>query len=199
MKRRCVEGEWLAALAMCVAAAAASTTADRDAQHSRFLAESHAAMQKMMAAMDATPTGDVDADFATMMTAHHMGAIEMAQALLRSGGNEQLRRLAQEIIVTQQQEIAVMRLALTQHEKAVATADDAVSPGSVARQATSAGPGVGVSHRDRVYAAEQFSNTVSVTDPADNSLVGVMRLGDPTPGNLSPLYRGQLLVHGMGF
>ena len=60
-------------------------------------------------------------------------------------------------------------------------------------------PDVPVSHRDRVYAAEQFSNTVSVTDPADNRLLGVIRLGDPQPGNLSPLYRGQLLVHGMGF
>ncbi len=56
-----------------------------------------------------------------------------------------------------------------------------------------------VSHRDRVYAAEQFSNTVSVTDPADNRFLGVIRLGDPQPGNLSPLYRGQVLVHGMGF
>lgn len=60
-------------------------------------------------------------------------------------------------------------------------------------------PDVPVSHRDRVYAAEQFSNTVSVTDPADNKLLGVIRLGDPQPGNLSPLYKGQLLVHGMGF
>ena len=60
-------------------------------------------------------------------------------------------------------------------------------------------PEVPVSHRDRVYAAEQFSNTVSVTDPADNKLLGVIRLGDPQPGNFSPLYRGQLLVHGMGF
>ena len=60
-------------------------------------------------------------------------------------------------------------------------------------------PDVPVSHRDRVYAAEQFSNTVSVTDPADNRLLGVIRLGDPNPGNFSPLYRGQLLVHGMGF
>ena len=56
-----------------------------------------------------------------------------------------------------------------------------------------------VSHHDRVYAAEQFSNTVSVTDPADNKLLGVIRLGDPSPTNFSPLYRGQLLVHGMGF
>lgn len=60
-------------------------------------------------------------------------------------------------------------------------------------------PDVPVSHRDRVYAAEQFSNTVSVTDPMDNKLLGVIRLGDPQPGNFSPLYKGQVLVHGMGF
>ena len=62
-----------------------------------------------------------------------------------------------------------------------------------------AAPDMPISHRDRVYAAEQFSNTVSVTDPASNTLLGVIRLGDPQPGNLSPLYRGQVLVHGMGF
>src|SRR6195952_1909600 len=62
-----------------------------------------------------------------------------------------------------------------------------------------ADPDVPVSHHDRVYAAEQFSNTVSVTDPADNKLLGVIRLGDPQPGNFSPLYKGQVLVHGMGF
>jgi YVTN family beta-propeller protein len=60
-------------------------------------------------------------------------------------------------------------------------------------------PDIPVSHRDRVYAAEQFSNTVSVIDPADNKLLGVIRLGEPSPMNFSPLYRGQLLVHGMGF
>jgi YVTN family beta-propeller protein len=60
-------------------------------------------------------------------------------------------------------------------------------------------PDVPVSHRDRVYAAEQFSNTVSVTDPADNTLLGVIRLGEPQPTNFSPLYRGQVLVHGLGF
>ena len=56
-----------------------------------------------------------------------------------------------------------------------------------------------ISGRDRFYTADQFSNTVSVINPADNTLLGVIRLGDPAPGNLSPLYRGQLLVHGMGF
>jgi YVTN family beta-propeller protein len=67
------------------------------------------------------------------------------------------------------------------------------APGAVSDQ------DIPVSHRDRVYSAEQFSNTVSVTDPVDNRLVGVVKLGDPQPGNFSPLYKGQVLVHGMGF
>ncbi len=60
-------------------------------------------------------------------------------------------------------------------------------------------PDIAISHHDRVYAAEQFSNTVSVTDPVDNKLLGVIKLGDPQPGNFSPLYKGQVLVHGMGY
>jgi YVTN family beta-propeller protein len=60
-------------------------------------------------------------------------------------------------------------------------------------------PDIAVSHKDRFYTSDQFSNTVSVIDPADNKLLGVIRLGDATPTNLSPLYKGQLLVHGMGF
>src|SRR6201746_995131 len=60
-------------------------------------------------------------------------------------------------------------------------------------------PDIPVSHRDRVYTGDQFSNTVSVTDPVENKLLGVIRLGDPSPMNFSPLYKGQVLVHGMGF
>ena len=58
---------------------------------------------------------------------------------------------------------------------------------------------IAISSRDRVYLSDQTSNTVSVVDPASEKLLGVIRLGDPLPGNLSPLYKGQLLVHGMGF
>jgi YVTN family beta-propeller protein len=84
---------------------------------------------------------------------------------------------------------------------AATVATMAVAPFALAGQApgSSSDPDTPVSHRDRVYAAEQFSNTVSVIDPADNRLVGVIRLGDPSPGNISPLYRGQVLVHGMGY
>ena len=52
---------------------------------------------------------------------------------------------------------------------------------------------------DRVYTAEQTSNTVSVIDPATNKYLGSIHLGEDVPLALSPLYRGELLVHGMGF
>ena len=77
-----------------------------------FLAENNAAMTKMMDGMAVKPTGDVDRDFVAMMVPHHQGAIDMAVAELRHGHNEQLRRLAQEIVVTQQEEIAAMRMAV---------------------------------------------------------------------------------------
>jgi hypothetical protein len=77
-----------------------------------FLAENEAAMSKMMSAMEAKPTGDIDRDFVAMMVPHHQGAIDMAVLQLRYGKNEQLRRIAQEIIVGQMQEIAAMKLAI---------------------------------------------------------------------------------------
>jgi uncharacterized protein (DUF305 family) len=92
-----------------VAACLAATPAEAP-----FMTENDTAMTKMMAAMEIKPSGDVDKDFVAMMAPHHQGAIDMAQAELRYGRNEQLRRLAQEIIVTQQQEIAAMKLALGQ-------------------------------------------------------------------------------------
>jgi uncharacterized protein (DUF305 family) len=93
-----------------------------------FLADNVTAMSKMMVDMGIRPSGDVDSDFVSMMTPHHQGAIEMAQAELRYGHNEQLKRMAQEIIVTQQQEIAAMRLALGQPLPPSAPASDQLSP-----------------------------------------------------------------------
>lgn len=71
------------------------------------------AMTAMQAAMERVQhTGNPDADFAAMMIAHHQGAIEMAKVELLYGTDPRLRRLAQEIIITQRSEIAVMQLAL---------------------------------------------------------------------------------------
>ena len=68
-----------------------------------------------------------------------------------------------------------------------------------AQQAPWGRPDIPVSAHDRVYAADQTSNTVSVIDPSSDKLLGVIRLGDPVPGALSPLYLGELLVHGLGY
>ncbi len=83
-----------------------------NAAEATFLAENDTAMTKMMNDMTVKPTGDIDRDFALMMIPHHQGAVDMALAELRYGKNEQLRRIAQEIIVDQLQEIAAMRLAI---------------------------------------------------------------------------------------
>jgi len=77
-----------------------------------FLKENDAAMTKMMNDMAIKPSGDIDRDFVAMMSPHHQGAIDMAISELRHGKNEQLRRIAQEIIVDQMQEIAAMKLAI---------------------------------------------------------------------------------------
>jgi len=71
--------------------------------------------------------------------------------------------------------------------------------GAFAQQAPWGRADIPVSGHDRVYAADQTSNTISVIDPSSNKLLGVIRLGDPVPGALSPLYKGELLVHGLGY
>src|SRR5271155_1080408 len=80
-----------------------------------FLGASETSMREMMAGMKNAPRGDVGQDFIGQMIPHHQGAIDMAKAELRYGHNEQLRRIAQEIIVEQQAEIAVMQREQTLH------------------------------------------------------------------------------------
>lgn len=125
-----------AALAICLVALAFVPASAQDARHhsglseapgtqlspeaAAFLAENEEAMGRMMETMHVAPTGDIDRDFVTMMIPHHQGAIDMARALLRSSRNEAVRRLAQEIIITQQDEIRAMRLAIGIHAMAAA-------------------------------------------------------------------------------
>lgn len=114
MVRKLFSVAMLTGLAALSGAAIAQSARAR--QEKMFLMENDAAMAKMMKDMSIKPTGDVDADFTAMMVPHHQGAIDMALAELRFGKNEQLRRIAQEIIVDQQQEIAAMRLAVGQKQ-----------------------------------------------------------------------------------
>ena len=89
--------------------AAASEVGPLTEPEKSFLASTQASMRTMMAGMESMPQGDVDQDFIGQMIPHHQGAIDMAKAELRYGRNEQLRRIAQEILVEQQAEIAVMQ------------------------------------------------------------------------------------------
>jgi uncharacterized protein (DUF305 family) len=109
LKRAVVAAALIGSIAVVVAASPAVTT------DSPFMTKSSAATAKMTTAMQVQPSGDADVDFVAMMVPHHQGAIDMARAELLYGRNETLRRMAQEILVTQQQEISAMRLALGEH------------------------------------------------------------------------------------
>jgi uncharacterized protein (DUF305 family) len=108
------------ALTLCIAGGVAAHAQS----HRRGDAPSDAAVSadatfgsQMMQAMDrmdagimaAKPTGEPDRDFAAMMIPHHQGAIDMAKLQLIFGHDPVMRRLAQAIIVEQQQEIELMR------------------------------------------------------------------------------------------
>ena len=92
------------------------------------------AVARMHAAMNVPFSGDADRDFARMMIPHHQGAIDMALVELRYGKDARLKRLAQEIIVDQQQEIVVMHLALGDALPPGTPAPTQVRPGSVSHQ-----------------------------------------------------------------
>jgi hypothetical protein len=119
------------AIVLLLACIAGTGFAVATTPHASFLTENEVAMKKMMSGMMVTPTGDVDRDFAAMMIPHHQGAIDMALAELRYGRDEKLRRLEQEIVVSQQQEIMVMRKAM----------DDIPAPSSPSASQLELGPG----------------------------------------------------------
>ena len=99
-----------------LSATASSMSVAGLAQAGGFDSAMNAAMTRMHSAMLIGRTGNPDRDFAATMIPHHQGAIDMAILELRFGKDERLRRLAQGIIVEQQQEIEAMRGILLQHD-----------------------------------------------------------------------------------
>jgi uncharacterized protein (DUF305 family) len=91
---------WLSAIST-VPSSVSARKADADLDKS--MERMHVEMQKVHY------SGNADADFASLMVPHHQGAVQMAEVELQFGSNPRLRRLAQEIILTQESEIDVMR------------------------------------------------------------------------------------------
>ena len=179
---------------------ASDSTADQFAAAlAPCLATMHEAMEGSLGVHSA---GGADAVFAAAMIPHHQGAIDMARQLLVYGRDPALRSFALSIIADQQAEIQLLRRWLRTHGDS-ANGDSVSSMsgahGAQSHPATAPGEAVPISARDRVYTADQVSNTVSVIDPSSDKLLGVIRLGNRRPDLLSPLYKGQINVHGLGF
>jgi uncharacterized protein (DUF305 family) len=77
-----------------------------DAEYSKGMT---ASMTKMMSNMDVKTTGNPDQDFVVLMMPHHQGAIDMARIELRYGKDPVLRKMAEDIVSSQEKEIAEMR------------------------------------------------------------------------------------------
>jgi uncharacterized protein (DUF305 family) len=75
----------------------------------RFTLENDLALSKMSLAMSVESTGDVDRDFVALMLPHHQGAIDIARAELKYGHNEELRRLARNVIAERKREMSLLQ------------------------------------------------------------------------------------------
>jgi uncharacterized protein (DUF305 family) len=80
----------------------------KKAEEQQYLFANDLAMSNMNRDMLVPPTGDIDRDFAAIMIPHHQATIDMAEAELKYGHDDQLRRLAEKIVAQQQQEISIL-------------------------------------------------------------------------------------------
>lgn len=81
-------------------------------------AELHHGMTTMQHEMNNMQmTGEPDRDFVAMMIPHHQGAIDMARVELKYGKDPELRRLAQDIVKAQDDEISIMERWQKKHGK----------------------------------------------------------------------------------
>ena len=83
-------------------------------EHTGHAGHDHAMMPGMatpeqLAQLASSRGADYDRLFLRLMIAHHEGAVTMATQLLTTGRDEQVHEMAQDVLVTQQDEIATMR------------------------------------------------------------------------------------------
>ena len=82
--------------------------------NNEMMASMNSSMDKMKAVK---MNGDFDAEFATMMIEHHQGAIDMANIELKSGSDQTLKTIAQNIITSQTAEISKFKTILASHKE----------------------------------------------------------------------------------
>ena len=75
------------------------------------------AMDKMMGDMMTSTTGKADIDFAKGMIPHHQGAVAMAKVDLKFGTDDDVKKLATDVVSAQESEIALMQQWLAVHAK----------------------------------------------------------------------------------
>ena len=77
-----------------------------------------AIFNKMKEGMNAAPsTGNVNLDFVLEMTPHHEGGIDMAKAILKYGTNEDVKKIAQNIVTSQEAQLPIMQQLKMEFEK----------------------------------------------------------------------------------
>lgn len=74
------------------------------------------AMERMQQNMPKQMSGDADKDFARMMLPHHQSAVDMAKAQLQHGKDPMLRKMAEDIVRSQEKEIAELKEWLSKHK-----------------------------------------------------------------------------------
>ncbi|MDI9217653.1 DUF305 domain-containing protein [Clostridium tertium] len=72
----------------------------------------------MMKAMNAAPnTGNVNLDFVLEMIPHHEGGINMAKAIVKYGSNPEVKKIAENIITSQEAQVPIMKQLKAKFEK----------------------------------------------------------------------------------
>lgn len=92
---------------------AAGESADA-APSTKAFEDANAAMHEAMA-LDFS--GNPDVDFVRSMIPHHEGAVAMARVQLQYGTDPKMRKLAAEVVATQEPEIAAMKAWLEKNAK----------------------------------------------------------------------------------
>jgi uncharacterized protein (DUF305 family) len=94
----------------------AGSSASKD--NSDFASEMKQAMSSMESDMNSMKmSNNLDYDFAMMMIPHHQSAIDMSEAIIKSGKDEEIKQMAQKIKSDSQKEIGELRSWLQNHEK----------------------------------------------------------------------------------